>query len=62
MCETCSDLPSSPVCGPDFRNHDTECAAVYCAGIAPVDLIDGTCQSLVNIIPSISTLLSVPHL
>ena len=41
----CSKYPPSPVCGPDGRNHLSRCAAINCAGIPAVDLLDGPCQS-----------------
>ena len=48
MCDECKNLPPSPVCGPDGRNHRTQCEAVYCAGIPALDLSDGPCQSVVS--------------
>ncbi len=48
MCQECELLPPNPVCGPDGRNHKTECAAVYCAGIPAIDLLEGPCQSNVS--------------
>ncbi|XP_064392880.1 protein jagged-1-like isoform X2 [Halichondria panicea] len=45
MCQQCEMLPPNPVCGPDGRNHKTECAAVYCAGIPAIALLEGPCQS-----------------
>ena len=47
-CEKCKRLRPGPVCGPDGRNHLTECAAVNCAGFSPVDLERGPCQSQVR--------------
>ena len=38
-------LPPSPVCGPDGRNHKTECAAINCAGAPASEILDGPCQS-----------------
>ena len=49
MCQQCEMLPPNPVCGPDGRNHKTECAAVYCAGIPAIALLEGPCQSNVSL-------------
>ena len=47
-CDMCRDQPTSPVCGPDGRNHLSRCTAIYCAGIPAVELKDGPCQSQVR--------------
>ena len=47
-CDMCRDEPTSPVCGPDGRNHLSRCTAIYCAGIPAVELKDGPCQSQVS--------------
>lgn len=49
QCRECEKRsPPGPVCGPDGRNHISSCAALHCAGVSPLDIQLGPCQSQVN--------------
>ena len=50
LCRECErKSPPGPVCGPDGRNHISSCAALHCAGVSPLDIQLGPCQSQVDI-------------
>ncbi|XP_019848788.1 PREDICTED: uncharacterized protein LOC109580248 [Amphimedon queenslandica] len=42
-CTRCRSEGVSRVCGPNGKTYINSCTAIYCAGIASVDLIDGPC-------------------
>ena len=51
VCNQCRrEGPPGPVCGPDGRNHISSCAAIKCAGVSPLDIRTGPCQSEVGTI------------
>ena len=47
-CARCIFQPKRTVCGRNGRTYPNRCFAVNCAGISPVDILDGPCSRIVS--------------
>ena len=48
MCQDCQSQPQVRVCGINGVTYPSSCVALYCAGIAPFDIVPGDCPSVVS--------------
>ena len=48
-CTKCRYEKVDKVCGPNGKTYINRCTAVYCAGVASVDLVEGGCAKNVSV-------------